>query len=335
VSEGRLRFAFAGTPEFAAWTLSDLAGLGRVPELVISQPDRPRGRGRHVLPSAVAQASTDAGLRHISTLDINDPSVLAELQAARADMLVIAAFGQLLKPELLAGIPCINVHASLLPAYRGAAPIVRAIQAGEDETGVSIMKVTLGLDEGPWASQTRISISMRDDTGGLGRTLAFLGARGVDQVLTGIADGTVSWREQEGHTNYASKIGPADRRLDISRSARAAHDQVRSLSPGPGVEAASGLLSLKLWRTWPWQGDDLLALDSKIAEAAGTPGRLVRSDSRLFCGCGHGVLEVLRIQPAGKKAMEIADFLRGYAGRLGGEIGPPSASNQGGTHDGD
>lgn len=308
-----MKFAFAGTPEFGAQVLRDLLDRDLRPVMVVSQPDRPAGRGRTPAAPAVVTAARAAGLPATQTADINSPGIRAALQEVGAECLVVASFGQLLRADLLSTFLCVNVHASLLPAYRGAAPIVRALMAGEGETGVSLMRMTAGLDEGPWALQRRVSITARDDAGTVGRTLALLGALGVAEVLQAVADDTVSWTDQSGASAYAAKVGPSDRVFDPRLDARRLHDRVRALSPGIGCEARSaGGLSLKLWRTWPRP-----APEPAREAAQQDPGRLTSEDGRLFVACGIGSLELLALQPAGKRPMRAAELLRGYGSRLG------------------
>lgn len=311
-----MSFVFAGSPQFAAWVLADLDGLGRRPCLVISQPDRPQGRGLRSAPPPAAAEAARLGLECLQTEDINSPEVVERLKAAGASTLVVAAFGQLLSPSVLGAVLCLNIHASLLPAYRGAAPIERALATGETCTGVTIMRVTEGLDCGPWAIQTSVSVGLRDDAGSVGRVLALLGATGIDQVLRGLADGTVKWHEQEGESCYAGKLTPDDCQVDVGLGAKALHDRVRSLAPAVGARAASGGLRLKVWRTWPYGQPGLEPPPSEGAAASGAPGRLVKTKDRLFVGCAEGLVEILELQPAGKGRMSAAAFLRGYGERL-------------------
>ena len=311
-----MNFALAGSPQFAAWVLSDLDGLGRRPSLIISQPDRPKGRGLRPSPPPAAVEAARLGLECLQTDDINSPVVLERLEAAGASTLVVAAFGQLLSPSLLEGVLCLNIHASLLPAYRGAAPIERALAAGEAFTGVTIMRVTQAVDHGPWAVQTSVSIGLRDDAGSIARILALLGATGIDQVLTGLDDGTVVWHEQEGESRYAAKLCPEDCLFDAYAGAKAVHDRVRSLSPGIGTRAAAGSLHVKIWRTWPYGQPGLQPVPAGAEAASGDPRRVVTAGGRLFVGCAEGVVEILEVQPAGKSRMDTAAFLRGYGGRL-------------------
>jgi methionyl-tRNA formyltransferase len=317
-----VNFAFAGTPDFAAWTLDHLAATDRLPCLVISQPDRPRGRGRRATAPPAAVAAARLGVPLIQPDDINDAAVLEHLRASGAKALVVASFGQILRSRLLDAMLCLNIHASLLPAYRGAAPIERALAAGEDHTGVTIIRITERLDSGPWALKTSLSLSLRDDAGSVRRALAFLGAQGVDQVLTGLQDDTVVWTEQEGEAVYAEKLVAADCVVDPLRSARAVHDQVRALSPRVGVRMASGGVQFKVWRTWPYGRPGLADAPVEAGSVAGRPGQLMAGSRRLFVGCGEGLVELLRVQPSGKNIMGAAAFLRGYRSKLSDHLDP-------------
>jgi methionyl-tRNA formyltransferase len=314
-----VRFAFAGTPEFGAQVLRDLLDRGLRPVLVVSQPDRPTGRGRRLVSPAVAEAARRSDLPVIQTANINTPDVQAALVDAGVECLVVASFGQLLRSDILAAFFCLNVHASLLPAYRGAAPIVRALMAGETETGVSVMGMTAGLDEGPWALQRRLSVTPHDDAGTVGRALALLGALGVVEVLESMAEGGISWTEQAGGATYAAKVGPADRVFDPRLGTRRLHDRVRALSPGIGCEArTSGGLALKIWRTWP-RG----ATPPGNEPPQPRPGRITSEEGRLFVECGDGALELVTVQPAGKRPMRASELLRGYGSRLSESLEVP------------
>ena len=322
-----MNFAFAGAPEFAARTLEHLVALGRRPTVVISQPDRPVGRGRKAAAPPAAVAARRLGLDLIQPPDINAPEVLEQLRAAGVEVLVVSAFGQILRATLLDSVLCINVHGSLLPAYKGAAPIERALAAGETSMGVTVMRITAALDSGPWALRTALSVSLRDDAGSMAAALAFLGARGVDQVLTGLADGTVVWTEQEEwESPYADKLCWQDCLLVTARPARAVHDHVRSLSPRVGARVASGGFQFKVWRTWPYGHLGLAPVPPEAEDAAGHPGRIAATSSRLFVGCAQGVVEILSVQPDAKSKMSAAEFLRGYRSRLGDTIAPPAGA---------
>lgn len=324
-----MNFAFAGTPGFAAWVLADLVERGRRPSLVITQPDRPCGRGRKVSPPPVASVADCLGLECIQTADINSEEILGRLHGTAIPVLVVAAFGQMLRRPLLDSLLCLNIHASLLPAYRGAAPIERALAAGEDQVGVTIMRITEKLDEGPWALRKAVSVALRDDAGSIGRMLALAGAIGIDQVLTGISDATVTWTEQVGPASgYADKLRARDCELDTGRGAKSVHDQVRSLSPDVGVRASCGGLQFKVWRTWPYGQEELEPVPQEAGGVAGSTGRVSAEGGRLFVGCADGAIEILALQPAGKGEMTAAAFLRGYKKRLGDRLDRPGGADR-------
>lgn len=307
-----MRFAFAGTPEFGAAVLEGLLRVDRVPESVVTQPARPAGRGRHVTPSPVATLARQAGLPLIEAPDINSAEVQAALAHSRVGVLVVAAFGQLFRAPILSSFECINVHPSLLPAFRGASPIVRALMAGEAQTGVCVMHMTEGLDEGPVAARSALSVGPWDDRGTLETALAILGAHATAHVLDALAGGFVGWNPQEGPHSYAAKIGPSDRAIDACRSATEVHDHVRAMSPRPGAILRLADLEVRLVRTWPHVGEETQAGLS----VDGEPGVQAVEGGRLFVGCGRGRLEILALQPSGKRVMTAAEFLRGYGSRL-------------------
>lgn len=296
--------------------LSDLVAAGITPVLTFTQPDRPQGRGRQLASCPVARLGESLALPVLRTPDINSAEVAEALTASGVEVLVVAAFGQLLGPELLASVDCINVHASLLPKYRGAAPIYWALRNGDSETGVCVMRIVRALDAGPVAALTRLSIGPRDDAGSLGRSLALLGALSVRQVLEGMADGTVEWREQDGEWTYAAKVGPAERVLHPEgASALDCHNLVRALSPEVGADLGVEGLRLKVWRSWPRTGDDQ-NLPAEARALAGRPALWAALKDRLFLGCSQGVLEIFSLQAAGKQAVSAAEFVRGYGRRL-------------------
>jgi methionyl-tRNA formyltransferase len=317
-------FIFAGTPDFAATVLRELVRSGRRPTLVVSLPDRPRGRGLKTCCPPVVVEAARLEIEAVQVDDLNAPDTVAVLAATGAKKLVVAAFGQLLREVVLERFLCLNVHPSLLPAYRGAAPIERALAAGEERTGVSIMRMTAGLDEGPWAIQKEISIGLHDDAGSLGRSLALLGAVSIDQVLTGLTDGTISWTEQRGPSSYARKLDAHDCALRVGLGARAVHDGVRALSPDIGVRTHSGTVKFKVWRTWPYGQAGLDPVPDQALGLAGSPGRLLCAGGRLYLGCAEGVVELLLVQPVGKARMTAAEFLRGYKARLGEAVEMPA-----------
>jgi len=304
-----VKFAFAGTPAFAAQVLGRLLARGLTPSLVVTQPPRPAGRGRKETPSAVARMAGSSGLPLLETANISAPDSVEALRSSGARTLLVAAFGQLLRSPVLDAFDCVNVHASLLPRHRGAAPIARALMAGDAQTGVCVMRMTPGLDEGPVAVCSTVSIAPWQDAGDVAAVLAVLGADAVAHVLEAGGTDRVTWRDQEGPSTYAAKVTAYDRALDLTAPARTVHDAVRALSPDIGARLRLGGLDLTVWRTWP---------DESHARAvSGRPEMAVREGDRLFLGCGLGRIEVLEIQPAGKKRMGAADFLRGYGVTLG------------------
>jgi methionyl-tRNA formyltransferase len=319
-------FAFAGTPEFAAWLLYNLAELGHRPSLVVSQPDRPKGRGRRVTPTPVAEEAERRGLECVQTDDINDPALIARMLEGGVSVLLVASFGQMLRRPLLDALLCLNVHTSLLPKHRGAAPIERALAAGETQTGVTIMRVTEALDTGPWALQTSLSLSLFDNAASVGRALAVLGAIGAGQVMAALSEGTVAWIEQAGPSSYAAKLTARDGVLDTTAGAKEVHDRIRAVSPAIGARAASGGLEFKVLRSWPYGQPGLPEMPSGTEEVAGKAGRMVVAKDRMFIGCAEGAIEALVLQPAGKCRMAAGAFLRGYGCRLGGTLEPPAGA---------
>jgi methionyl-tRNA formyltransferase len=226
----------------------------------------------------------------------------------------------MLRKPLLEQYTCLNIHASLLPKYRGAAPIERAIMAGENTTGVCVMRITEALDAGPWADRVEISLGQRQDAGSMLRLLAFTGAAALAGVLDAIEDGTVHWREQEGEATYAHKLTSSDTWLDVSGSAKAAHDQVRALSPAVGVRALMGESEVKIWRTWPYGDTQADEVPHVAAALQGRPGEVHKAAGRLFVGCGEGLLEVIEIQPSCRARMSTREYLRGYADSVGTQL---------------
>ncbi|MEW6019701.1 MAG: methionyl-tRNA formyltransferase [Pseudomonadota bacterium] len=322
-----MKIAFAGTPRFGALVLGALLRSSHEVVLVLTQPDRPAGRGRRERFSAVKELAVQEGLRVEQPEKASDREVLDLARSLGARALTIAAFGQILKSPLLGGIQCINVHASLLPKYRGAAPIERAIMDGEGVTGVSIMEVEPALDTGPVFLQRAVLIEKEDDAGSMYAKLGEAGGEALAEVLEAIEAGGMEPRRQDDRgATYAEKITPHDMRIDWSEQAWRCAARVRALSPHigaftevpvrgqaqaakggkrggeAGAGGASGSLRLKVWK-------------AIVAEGGGEPGRVRTLDERLLVACGTGTLELLEVQPPGKRRMSAAEFLRGY-GRL-------------------
>jgi methionyl-tRNA formyltransferase len=302
----RVRTAYLGTSDFAVTVLGHLAGSRHRPELVVTRPDSPRGRGRKLQPPPVADAARLFGIELYQPEDVNSPESVARIGEARPDAVCICAFGALIKEPLLSAHPMLNVHPSLLPRWRGAAPIERAIDAGDTDTGVTIMEPVAEMDAGPICLQRSLPIGADDDYGSLSRRLAELGG----ELLVEALDQQPDCREQprEGVT-FAPKLEPEDRRLDPRRSPLELERRVRALTPHVGayLELPDGE-RLGVRRA--------AAVD--LEEAA--PGELAVRDGRLLFGCAGGALELLEVQPAGGRPMDADAYLRGHAAKLGGGV---------------
>jgi methionyl-tRNA formyltransferase len=302
-----VRTVYLGTSEFAVTVLGHLARSDHRPELVITRPDRPRGRGRRLQAPPTADAARLLGLELYQPESVNSEEALARVALARPDSVCICAFGALIKDPLLNAYPMLNVHPSLLPRWRGAAPIERAIEAGDAQTGVTIMRPVEEMDAGPICLQRELSVRPDDDYGSLSRRLAELGG----ELLVDALELSPECHEQpsEGVT-VARKIEPDDRRVDPDLRAVDAERRVRALTPHVGayIELSDGE-RLGVWRA------------AVLPAAPGVaPGELIVQDGRLLYTCADGALELLEVQPAGGRAMDSADYLRGHAAKLGGGV---------------
>lgn len=315
-----MRVVFAGTPEFARVALQRLHAAGFTIPLVLTQPDRPAGRGMKLQPSPVKAFAQEHGLPVAQPrslrLDGKYPEDAAAardaLQSAQADAMVVAAYGLIL-PQWVLDTPrlgCLNIHASLLPRWRGAAPIHRAIESGDPETGVTIMQMDAGLDTGDMLLVERLAITPEDTTGSLHDQLADLGARMVVEALELAACGGLRpVRQPEDGVTYAHKIEKAEAAIDWSQPAQVLARRVRAFHPAPGVSTTLEGDALKLWRAEPVAG-------------SGAPGEVLRADAAgIVVGCGEGALRVTELQRAGGKRLPAADFLRGTALAAGTRLG--------------
>jgi methionyl-tRNA formyltransferase len=301
-----VRTVYLGTSDFAVTVLGHLARSEHRPELVITRPDRPKGRGRKLQAPPVADAARVLGLELYQPESVNSDEALERIGLARPDSVCICAFGALVKEPLLSAYSMLNVHPSLLPRWRGAAPIERAIEAGDTQSGVTIMRPVEEMDAGPIGLQRELAIRADDDYGSLSRRLAELGG----ELLVEALDTRPEFREQaaEGVT-IAPKIGPEDRRLDPELPAAELERRVRALTPHVGA-----YLELA-------DGERLGVRRAATAPAAGVgPGELGANDGRLLYGAADGALELIEVQPAGGRAMDAAAYLRGHAAKLGGGV---------------
>ena len=297
-----MRLAFLGTTSFAVRVLRELAGsAGHRPALVVTPPDRARGRGRRIAPPPVAAAALELGLDVHQTESVNLETSRRAIAAAGVEIAVVCAFGQLIREPLLSELEMLNVHPSLLPRWRGAAPIERAIMAGDARTGVSIAVVTAGLDSGPLVVREQVAIEPHDDYGSLSDRLASRAGPVALRALEARAAGTFEPVEQDdAAATYAAKLEPAERRLDPGRRADELERIVRALHPhiGAYLELADGArLGIRGAR----------AVDGDL-EA----GALAAAGGRLLLGCAAGVLEIDRVLPAAGRPMASADYLRGH-----------------------
>jgi methionyl-tRNA formyltransferase len=296
-----VKTAYLGTSDFAATVLRRLAASPHRPGLVVTPPDRRQGRGRKVSPPPAALAAAELGLDLLQAENVNEEAALARIRAAQPEAVVVCAFGQLIREPLLSESPILNVHPSLLPRWRGAAPIERAIMARDQVTGVCVMQLTEGLDSGPVALCEETPLDPGEDFGALSARLADLGGDLLVRALDLQAEGALALAEQdEDGVTYAEKIEPAERRLDPERPAPELAARIRALTPHVGayLELPDGE-RLGVRRAVAIAGD----LDS---------GRLAERDGALLLGTGEGALRLELVQPAGGKAMPAGDYLRGH-----------------------
>jgi len=297
-----VKVAFAGTPDFAAIVLRRLISSDHEVGLVVSQPDPRRGRGRKSTPTPVAELARAANLPLLQPAGISEAA--GEISAH--DALVVAAYGQILRPDTLyaATQGAWNVHASLLPEYRGAAPVERAIMNGKRETGVSVIHMDEGLDTGPIALQRSVEIPPEMTGGELADLLARVGAESIVEVLSSVESGTVTLTEQDNvRATYAPKLSGEDLVIDWDRRAEEVRNLVRALAPHVGARTHHPEVEgpVKLWRARRFEGE---GLDLRA-------GRIYAGNGRILVGCGEGVLEVLELQMPGARRLSARDFLRG------------------------
>jgi methionyl-tRNA formyltransferase len=295
-----VRIAWAGTARFSVLVLSRLAGSSHPVAVCLTTLDRPRGRHGSPQPSPVKEHATDAGLPVLQPDDLRAPGVLDDLRAFAPDVLVACAYGRVVPPALFEALPSFVVHPSLVPHLRGAAPVVRALMAGETELGVTILRMSAGVDEGPVAARRDVVVPRDCDAGEAYELLAGPSAEALVATLDAQAAGTLVCEPQRGPADYAGKLTEADRAIDWRRPAAAIADQVRALSPDVGAVAELGGRRLLVWRS--------RALG---AMPAGDEAR-----DRLVVPCGEGVLELDELQEAGRRRMSAAEYLRGAGRRL-------------------
>jgi methionyl-tRNA formyltransferase len=296
-----VRTVYLGTSDYAATVLRRLAAGEHRPALVVTPPDSRRGRGRRWGPPPAALEARELGIPLLQSATASDAEAFARIEAVEPEVGVVCAFGQLIREPLLSGLELLNVHPSLLPRWRGAAPIERAIMAGDAETGVTIMRVDEGFDSGPIALGERVAIGERETYGELSARLAELGGELLVRALDLRAAGELELAGQDDSAaTYAEKIAPEERRLDPGRPAIELERAVRALTPhvGAHLELAGG--------------ERLGVLEAEAEDATGRPG-VLEAAGGLRLGCAEGALRIRRVQPPGGRAMDAEAYLRGHA----------------------
>ncbi|KQQ33786.1 methionyl-tRNA formyltransferase [Duganella sp. Leaf126] len=308
-----MKIVFAGTPEFAAVALQALHEAGFEIALVLTQPDRPAGRGMQLQPSAVKQYAVAHGMEVLQPLslrtDSKDPVRAEQARATHErllstpyEVMVVAAYGLILPLSTLDIKPCLNIHGSLLPRWRGAAPIHRAIEAGDSETGITIMQMEEGLDTGPMLLTEKIAIGPHDTTGTVHDRLAALGGTMIVEALQRMKHGTLEAVVQpEQGVNYAAKISKEEAALDFGLSAVELDRKIRAFNPFPGAHGTVNGVVVKLWA-------------AQLAEGRGAPGQVLTADADgIVVACGTGALRLTMLQKPGGKRLPAAEFIKGFA----------------------
>jgi methionyl-tRNA formyltransferase len=302
LSSRKLRIVFAGTPEFAVSSLTPLLESRHEVVAVYTQPDRPAGRGRKLRASPVKELALAHQLPVEQPERLRDEESQTRLAGYQADLMVVVAYGLLLPQPILdtPSLGCINVHASLLPRWRGAAPIHRALLAGDSETGVTIMQMEAGLDSGPMLAIARTPIGERETTALLHDRLASLGGELLVATIDRLADGPVeAERQDESLVTYAGKLSKEEGLIDWSAAATEIDRQIRAFDPFPVAHTLLNGEPLRIWSATPVDG-------------RADPGLVATGGGELLIGCGQGRLRIERLQPAGKRAMSARDFLNAH-----------------------
>jgi methionyl-tRNA formyltransferase len=308
-----MKIAFAGTPEFAAVALEAILAAGYTVPLVLTQPDRPAGRGMQLQPSAVKKVAMAHGIPVDQPERLRTDEQRGALAACAPDVLVVAAYGLIL-PQAVLDLPrlgCINIHASLLPRWRGAAPIHRAIEAGDAETGITIMQMDAGLDTGSMLLQRALPILPTDTTGSLHDKLAQLGGEMIVEALAALPDLVPDPQPAEGVT-YAAKIAKAEAAVDWFRPAPEIERKIRAFDPFPGATATLAGTPLKLW-------------GARVEAGVGQPGTILAADpAGLKVACGEGVLVLTLAQKPGGRRLAVGELLKGFPVAAGDRFDMPA-----------
>jgi methionyl-tRNA formyltransferase len=308
-----LRLVFMGTPDFAVPTLVEIVGAGHEVVAVYTRAPKPAGRGMELQDTPVAREAKRFGIPVLTPATLRTPEAQETFRAHGADAAVVVAYGLILPRQILEAVPlgCFNLHASLLPRWRGAAPINRAVMAGDAASGVMVMKMEEGLDTGPVALAERVDITADMTAGELHDRLAPLGADLMLRALAALERGALMLTAQAAEgVSYAEKIGKGETRIDWSKPAADVHNHMRGLSPFPGA-----------WFELPSDGGSVRVkvLRSTRSEGGGAPGTVL--DGKLTIACGEGAVRILELQRAGKQPMKAEEFMRGNALAAGNIVG--------------
>jgi methionyl-tRNA formyltransferase len=309
-----MRIVFMGTPEFAVPSLEALLRSENQVVGVVTQPDRPKGRGQQLMPPPIKLIAERAGIPVLQPLKIRTPEFLAALSAWKPELIAVTAFGRILHAPILQLPPrgCVNVHGSLLPKYRGAAPVQWAVINGETETGITTMLMDEGMDTGPMLLQEKLAIFPEDTAGTLAPRLAELGGRLLAETIARLKAGALTPQKQdETQATMAPLLKKEDGLMDWTMSAQALANRVRGLSPWPGAYTFLGAERWNIWKAVP-----------NAAASTDKPGTVVAiTKQSVIVATGHGLLEILEIQTANSKRMPVAQFLAGHRMAAGLQLG--------------
>lgn len=309
-----MRVVFMGTPDFSVGTLRELVKAGHEVVGVVSQPDKPKGRGKSLMPTPVKEAALELGLPVYQPKKVREPEFIEILRKLEPEVIVVVAFGQIIPKEILDLPPygCINVHASLLPKYRGAAPIQWAVIDGEPQSGVTIMKMDAGLDTGDMITKVVVPIAEEETGGSLFDKLSAAGARLLVDTLPSLTNGTAVYEKQpeESPTPYAAMIQKQMGNIDWNRPAVEIERLVRGLNPWPSAYTKLKGKTLKIWKAQ--------VIEESENDAALAPGTVIQADTHgLYVKTGQDILNITELQLEGKKRMDTPAFLRGYTVETG------------------
>ncbi|CAG0963777.1 methionyl-tRNA formyltransferase [Geobacteraceae bacterium] len=312
-----LRIIFMGTPDFACPTLTKLIERGENVIAVVTQPDRPKGRGQKLVPPPVKVIAEEHGIPILQPLKVRAPEVIAQIRELNPDLIVVVAFGQIL-PQSLLDIPrhgCINIHASLLPRYRGAAPLNWCLINGETETGITTMQMDAGLDTGDMLVKRSIPIGPDEDAQSLHDRLSLLGAETIDETLDRLLAGTLTREKQDASlTCYAPMLKKEDGLIDWNREPQQIKNLVRGFTPWPGAYTTLDGKTLKLYKV-------------SVANGNGRPGELIAAGrDGIIVACGSGSLQIEELQLEGRKRLSAAEFLAGCRLEPGNRLGTPAGN---------